>query len=155
MAAVQGFLSIAYADYDNEISTVRMRCPAKTQANFDAENLEMVTLLDAIGAITQGVRTKLTYGNEQRIAFGPAEEQSAQRELKWLVQYHDATTLKRYTLELPCALPDVMDENDRPNAEIGDAGVVDAFVAAFEQFALTPDGNAPHVDEITMVGRPI
>lgn len=155
MAAVEGFISITYVDYDNESSNVRMRCPAKTAANFDAENLEMVTLLDAIAGITEGVRVKVQYGNDQRIAFGPAEDETAQRELKWLVQYHDATTLKRYTLELPCADRVALDEFDRPNAAIGDEGVVDAFVAAFEQFALTPDGNAPHVDEITLVGRSI
>jgi hypothetical protein len=102
-----------------------------------------------------GVLTKTEFGNVDHPFVGPSEDETAQRELKWLVQYHNTTTNKKYRVELPCADMAQLDPNDRAHAHIGDAGVVDAFVTAFEAFVKPEDNpaNAVEVDEITLVGR--
>lgn len=150
-----GFTSIPYADYNNEVSVVRINTVEVDATNFDAQVTSRIALMDAIAAITKGLRLGVTYGNNVKTALGPAADDEAQREKKWLVQYHDAVTLRRYTVELPCADTAQLDPDDRGNAHIGDGGAVDAFVSAFEAYAKSPVGNGVVVDEITLVGRNI
>lgn len=148
-----GYSVFVFADFDGEKSSVRVRSTALNAGNFAAEETEHDALLSAIGAITLGEAVKHQFGNEETISIAPSDDDAAQREIKWLVQYHDATTFDRYTVELPCADTTKLDDEDRGNAEIGDAGVVDAFIVAFEAFVLTKNGNSAVVDEITLVGR--
>lgn len=151
--ATSGRANITYADYNGEKSTVGVNTITPTAANFDAQVSAFVALQDAIAAITVGLKLGTSLAIVNTVAMGQAITEIAQREVKWLVQYHDGTTFKRYTTEIPCADPTLLDPNDRANAEIGDAGPVDSFISAFEAFARTPSGNAPVVDEITLVGR--
>lgn len=153
--ADQGFLSRTYADYDNERSNFRVRVPALTAANFDAQATLHNNLVIAIAGMVNGVLVKSAVGNEDLVALGPASDPATQRELKWLVQYHDGSTLRRYSVEMPCADTSVLDPNDRAHAHIGDAGPVDAFITAFQNVVLSPTGGAVVVDEITLVGRPV
>lgn len=148
-----GFVNFTYNDYDGEPSAVRVRIPALTAANMAATETLIEGLKDAITAVTLGKLVKVVYGNEEVVDAGTAGIATAQRENKWLVQYHSDATFRRYTCEIPC--PDVveLDPNDRKNAHIGDAGDVDAFVAAFEALVKAIDGGAAVVDEITFVGR--
>jgi hypothetical protein len=150
-----GFTSIPYADYNDEISNVRIYTTEIDATNFDTQVTSRIALMDAIADITLGLRMGVVFGNDTKTALGPAADDEAQREKKWLVQYHDNVTLRRHTVEIPCADTAQLDPNDRGNANIGDAGVVDAFVSAFEAYALSPAGNAVTVDEITLVGRNI
>lgn len=151
--ANKGFIGQTWVDYDNESSTVRLNVPAITAANHDAQTALHSALRIAIATMVKGVLIKNTYGNEDRVALGPATDQDAQRELKWLVSYHDVTTLKRYSVELPCADVTQLDPNDRAHAHIGDGGEVDDFVTAFEAAVISEVGNTVVVDEITLVGR--
>jgi len=148
-----GFASRTYQDYDGERSNFGVYCAVLSAANFVAENTDMVALWAAADAITLGGLIKHEHGNRYRDANPvlPASD-AAQRELKWLVQYHDSTSGKHYSIEVPCADTAQLDPNDRKHAFIGDAGVVDAFVTAFEAFALSETGGAVVVDEITLVG---
>jgi len=149
------FFTQSLCDYDNEVGAWHVRSATLTAANFDAQ----ATLRDALSAavvdITVGTIVKQDYGNREAVALGPDANEESQRELKWLVQYHDNTTLDRYSIEIPCADVLELDPNDRAHADIGDAGHVDAFVTAFEAYVLSKAGNAVTVDEITLVGRNI
>jgi hypothetical protein len=140
-------------DYDGETGTLQFPIAAITAENFSAQATLRGDFNIALQAIIEGVRQREQFGNRIVSSLDVASSESAQRELKWLVQYHDATTLKRYQCEVPTADTAALDANDRAHADIGDADVVDAFVTAFEAYALTPDGHAPVVDEITLVGR--
>jgi len=153
MATLAGTYSASICDYDGEMGTLQMGVAALTAANFAAQATLRGDFDIALQAIIEGVRQRENFGNRIVESLEVAADQTAQRELKWLVQYHDATSLKRYSLEIPTAAVDVLDPNDRAHAHIGDAGVVDAFITAFEAYALTPDLHAPVVDEITLVGR--
>jgi hypothetical protein len=150
---VKGVQTASFADYNGEIGSLSMNVAVRTAANWAAQETLMGDFFIALQAIVMGVRTQQFVGNRQTLSLEIAADQEAQREKKWLVQYHDATTLKRYNLEIPTADLSQLDPEDRAHAAIGDAGDVDAFIAAFEAYALTPDGNAPVVDEITFVGR--
>lgn len=153
MAVIKGRLNVRYEDYDGEVSTMRVEPIELTAANFDAQVAAAIAFMDAIAAITLGLKTGFQHMNDTKTILGPSSDQDAQRERKWLVQYHDGITFKRYTTEIPCADLAQLDPNDRGNANIGDGGVVDAFVSAWEAFVVTPDGNTAIIDEITHVGR--
>lgn len=152
-----GFLSVTFMDYDSELSNVRFILPEWTALNFAAQLADVDTFMGAIAglpaAMSMGTMHKYTYGNEILSSITPPNDAEAQRELKYLVSYHDTTSLARFSLEIPCADTDVLDPDDRKHANIGDAGDVDAWVAAFQDLCLTPDGGVPVVDEITLVGR--
>lgn len=150
---VSGKLNITWADYDGEKGTASVHTTVLSAANYDAQETLRTAFVAAAEAMTLGELQKTDYGNVSLQSLDPASSAAAQREVKWLVQYHDDTTLKRYSIELPCADTAQLDPEDRANAEIGDAGIVDAFITAFEAYALTPDGNTAVVDEITLVGR--
>lgn len=149
------FFNISYHDYGGEVSGFRCRTPELSGAavDYDAMLVEFVDLQDKIAGITIGLKVKAERVQGNTVALGNAPVVEAQRETKWLVQYHDDTTKKKFTLEIPCADLTMLDPGDRPHANIGDAGAVDDFVAAFEAYAITPDGGVPVVDEITHVER--
>lgn len=146
---------LTYRDYDGETSTVTINTAVIDGAavDWDTKEAGREAIADAIADITLGIRASEGFTQKNVVSLLKASSQTAQRELKWVVFYHDTTTLKPYRLELPCADPSKLDPNDRANAEIGDAGVVDAFITAFQTYAVTPDGNSPIVDEITLAGR--
>lgn len=150
-----GFFTQTFTDYDGENSAVRGRTTVLTAANFDAQATARSEFIAALAAMTLGLNHKYTFGTEILNNLGRATAEEAQRELKWLVSYHDGTTLKGYSMEIPCANTARLDPNDRAHAEIGDGAEVDAFVTEFQSYFLTPDGNSPIVDEITLVGRPL
>lgn len=139
-------------DYDGESSTFRCRSTFLTAANFDAQVALNVALGVAIVGITRGALNKIVYANELD-SVSLSDDPLCQRENKWLIRYHDATTAKPYTLELGTADLTVLDENNRGFAEMGDGGPVDAFVAAFEAYVLSPDGDYGVIDSIQFVGR--
>jgi hypothetical protein len=153
--ADKGVSYFSQIDYDSEVTSFNIHHVALTAGNFAATETLLDSLRDAMAAITLGNVSKTRYGNEDLLSITPASAVTAQRELKWLVSYHDITSLLRYSVEIGCADTDQLDPNDRAHAEIGDAGLVDAFITAFEAVAKSPTGGAVVVDEITLVGRPV
>jgi len=140
-------------DYDGEKTAVQVHHVALTAGNFAATETLLDALRDAMAQITLGTMANTRYGNEDLLSITKASDQEAQREAKWLVSYHDTTSLLSYSLEIGTADFDQLDPNDRKHADIGDAGVVDGFVTAFEAVAKSPTGGAVVIDEITLVGR--
>lgn len=149
-----GMASFTFRDYGNEVSTVRVRQTTLTAANFDAQGTLRGTFASALVAMTEVTPVDgFAYGNEQVNDVEGASSVYAQREAKWLVQYHESGGTKRYSFEIPCAKLTLLDPDDKKHANIGDSGVVDAFVDAAEAFVLGPNGSAIVIDEITHVGR--
>jgi hypothetical protein len=149
-----GWHVIPFNDYNAERSTVTVRATELTAANFDAQYSAFIQFYDAIVGITLGLRIGAKFGNDIPIVAGdtPASDPNAQRERKWLVRYSDATAMKNYTMELPCADLSYLDPNNREYADMTDLDVA-AFVTAFEAFVISPDGNTVTVDSIQHVGR--
>lgn len=151
--AVLGSYTRTMWDYGSEKTIFRCRCTALTAANFDAQETLRAALSVAIAGITIGTLEKWQHCNSEFQTSTPPSDPFAQRESKWLIDYRDAVTEETYRMELGTADLDQLDPNDRAHAHIGDAGVVDAFVTALEAFALSKDGNAIEVVEMTFVGR--
>jgi len=148
--------TVTITDYSDENSTFGFTSVALTAGNIVAQT----TALNAVGAATEA----LTIGHlsKQQVAqilvddFALPTNPYAQREMKWLVRYADATTGKQYSLEIPA--PDITD-NVAPNSDVADLGSADwsAWVDAFEAVAKAPDNatNAITVLSARLVGRNI
>jgi len=147
-----GIYTRTMIDYDSEATTFRVRATQLTAANFDAQVALNVALGAAIVGITRGHVTKIAYANEVVTQPTP-DDPLSQRENKWLIRYHDASTGDKYTCELGTADLSVLDPNNRGFAQMGDADVVDAFVDAFEAYVVSADDNAVEIDSIQFVGR--
>jgi hypothetical protein len=150
---VSGQYSATFKDFDSEKATTGLHVAVLSAANYDAQETLRTNFTAALVAMSIGELQNTQYGNFSLQSIDKTDDVNAQRERKWRVDYHDATTFKPYRIEIPCADADLLDVNDRAHAEIGDAGIVDAFITAFEAYALSEVGNAIVVDEITMVGR--
>lgn len=150
-----GALVVSTRDYNGEASTVTFPSADLTAANIVAQMAAGDALVTAMAAIENSLHVTKTYvAKRSPLSADPrASDATAHRELKWLVMYHDDTTFEKATLEIPC--PDMAEQSatNRGHADIGDAGVVDAFITAFEAFVLGPGGNASVVDDILIVGR--
>jgi hypothetical protein len=148
-----GTWNIAVIDYDGEIGTIRLHASVITVANFAAQDAGRTTVLSMLGQMTTGTISQNTWGNRYSLSVTKPSSPAAQRELKWIVRYHDTVLQRKLTAEIPCANTARLDPHDRGNAFIGDAGLVDAFKTVFEAFIKSPQGNAVVIDEITLVGR--
>jgi hypothetical protein len=150
-----GGTQITIRDYDNEPGTTRIHAAVLTAANFDAQVTARNAFCSALLAITTAdMLAKISFGNDILNTMIGDTNAETQREKKWLVRYHEnATPTVTGTFTIPCADLLHLDPNDRKHANIGDAGHVDAFIAAAETFVLSPAGNAIVIDEITYVGR--
>jgi len=152
--AVRGEFASTRIDYDGETSSFGFRIAEITAANQVAQHALRVALTAGVNGICLGNGIKHVEANvDALLNQDPATDPLAQRENKWLVQFSDDVTGKKYKVELPCADLTKLDPNNRKSAEIGDAAEVDAFVTAFEAYALSQDGNAVTVTGITFVGR--
>jgi len=143
---------LKYRDHSDETSTVGFSGVALSAANFTAQ----VALQDALIAATDAI----TLGNlaqYQRVADVVEGSNAipsnpfAQREMKWLVSYEDNVTFQRYTKEIPT--PDLALLT--PNTDLMDiaAGAGQAWVAAFDAYQFSPNGNSVTVLSVRLVGR--
>lgn len=149
-----GFYTRTLQDYDGENTVFRVHATALNAGNIAAQLTLQSSLGAAINDMVLGSLQKIAYGNDVISGSPPPSNAFAQREIKWLITFSDDVTGKSYRCELGTADLDNLDPNNRDSAYIGDAGVVDAFIAAFEAYVTAPDtDNAVSVDSIIMVGR--
>lgn len=144
-------------DYSGESSNVTIYNGDITAVSLPGFLTAVGTGRAAIEGITLGVMAKEQWvgDNTPLSALTPANV-FAQRELKWLVRYHDTVTNEKAKLEIPTADPTgVM----LPQSDFADLTVspMDTFVTWFEGFARHPDNsvNAVVIDSIQLVGRNI
>lgn len=138
-----------------ESSNMRVPITTLTPANVAATATLCGNLLTALVAVTIGQVAKHTMlYDETIVSADPAASQLAQREKKWLLRYHDATTGKKFSVSYPCA-----DLTKLPNHEefldLADAGVGAALKTAFEAVVVSPDDPSHSVvlDSVQYVGR--
>lgn len=153
MSSVIGRLKATYADYTGEKSSFNVNAAVLTAANFDAQMALKTAFLAAVGNVVIGRLLSVDVYNETLDAVSAPNEPTAQVELGWRVDYVDDTTFRKQSVTIAAPLMSLLDANDRAHAEIGDGADVDDFIAAWEAYAVTKDGNAPTVSEITLVGR--
>lgn len=145
---------VSYRDYGTpgEVSAVTFNGADLTAANIVAQTADADALRLAMQELILGgvdKRQLVAWVNETKTAPASAY---AQRENKWLVRYHDNVTTAKQTLEIPTADLTKLDPTSNDKILRTDADVI-AFIAAFEAFVLSADGNPVTVDDILYVGR--
>lgn len=147
--------SVSWRDFSDEKANMSLTITQLTAGNVVATLALLDTLLAATQAITEGsAETSRVVYREQEEDPGRPTSESAQRERKWLVFYHDTTTSKKYRVEIPTAL---LTSNLVAGTDLADLAAtnVAAFVTAFEAVVKDPDTglNAVAIDKIQHVGR--
>lgn len=143
------YLNIPVTDYGNENSSAALPIP-------DATSDPNITILfDAVDAIVLGNLGQSTINKATAKNAGPGgtpSDKFAHRKLKWLCRYHDAVTLEKRTLEIPCPDMSLLTANT-DFADLG-AGAGLAFKSAFDGFVKSRrTGNAVVLDSVELVGR--
>lgn len=125
-----------------------------TPANVAAEITKANNLQAAVAAVTLGsfLKSESVYARNL-LGVSPAASTLAQRENKWLVRYHDATTFQKFQWSVGTAdLSLLPDGSEFLDITAGD-GL--ALKTAFEAVAVSP-ADSTHtvvVDSVQFVGR--
>jgi hypothetical protein len=156
----QANLGLTIRDASNETSTSNFNLGLQTPATIAANIVLTNALQNAIVGIILGnlYKSKYTYFDN---TMNPAipNNQAAQKELKWMVHYHDNTDLfgalqnphygDKYIVSIAC--PDTSKLVEGTDfADLTDTAVA-TFVSAFEDVVLAPGGGAAVIDSIEIV----
>ena len=147
--------STSWRDFSDEKATANVTIEQLTAGNVVATLALVDALLGAMQAITEGnaESSRVTYRAQDEDPGRPTSE-SAQRERKWLVFYHDDTNAAKFRMEIPTAL---LTANMVAGTDLADLGATNiaAFVTAFENVARDPATglNTVTIDKIQHVGR--
>jgi len=137
-----------------ETASLQLAITTLSAANLVAKSALVDALRTAIDDLIIGVDAKHEIVFSRVItATTPATSDLAQRENKYLVRYHGATTLKKFRASIPTADLTL----HMPNSEFVDisTGVGAALKSAWEAIVVSPDDSteAVVVDSIQFVGR--
>lgn len=153
MARPVSSFGIGFRDWSNETAKFRVFITTLIAANLVAQTALVNTLEGAIIGVTLGRAQTDEIVLERAIlsAVLPTSP-DAQREKKWLVRYHDATTGIKYQSEIPCADLSTLlagsDFMDTTNAAFT------TLKSAWEAVVRSPDDdNLTVLDSLQFVGR--
>lgn len=145
-------------DFSDEYSTCSfvVEDVAGDGSNWAALLTAIGSLQTALAAATAGHIAELTITASKELVNDtrPASPW-AQREIKWLMRYHDDVTYKKYTKTLPCAALELMSDGGDDEVDIVGITAWATLVTWFEANMLSQDGNAITVDGVSVVGRNI
>lgn len=115
MAKNQPMLNMRFKDKQGEMSTVSVPVPELTAANFDAQVLlyeALVTELSDAAKMSLGqVQSWWITAHVVDVSSAAPASAFAQREIKWLVRGHGATSMEKRSFEIPCANLAVLPSN--------------------------------------------
>jgi hypothetical protein len=153
-------------DYNGEISRTNFPSLVLTEANFTAQGGALTSLVSAVDAITLGTMAGSGMQKIENLGLVPPVNELAQIETGWKIIYTDSQQFldpgtdlvpnpgygKAFQLDWPCAdyEDNLLTNSDLANLE--DAGVVAAFVAAFEAVVLSPYGGTITITSISVTG---
>lgn len=160
MALPVSFYSLTIADNTlrsngtPEITSTTFPVTTLTPANVAAIQTLMGNLATAIAGITIGAvqKNETVYARNQ-LSTSPAASQLAQRENKWLMRYHDATTNQKFSLSVGTADLTALPNNEEFLDLTAGDGL--ALKTAFEAVVVSPanSSNATVLDSVQFVGR--
>jgi len=95
-------MNLAIVDYDDELSSTSVFVPNLSAGNFAAQGALADAFQAAVEAVSIGELRKVSISAiETKIGAGPAADENAQRELKWLVRGVSNTGFP-VSFEIPC-----------------------------------------------------
>lgn len=138
-----------------ETSTFSVPIITLTPANVAATATLTGNLQTALAAITIGVfqKTALQY-SAGLLGSTPAASPLAQRENKWLMRYHDATSFQKFQVSIGTADLTLVDGNTE-FIDLASPGAGQNLKTAFEAVVVSPADAAHSVilDSVQFVGR--
>lgn len=138
-----------------ETTSTEVAITTLTAANVVAQQSLINDLAVAIAGITLGQVNKdtVTFNRIPGVP-GPSSNPLAQRENKYLVRYHDATTYDKMSVSYGTADLSLL-ANNSEFLDLTDGGPIEAFVTAFEAVVKSnfDPTHAVVVDSIQFVGR--
>jgi len=147
-------LNLTLADNSHEKSHFKLNLAALTGGNYATVTASIAGIVSAIQGVIVGTVQKQELVAERTTldASFPASA-LAQRENKWLVQYHDITTQKPGSFTIPTAdLDQLVNGTDLMDITTAlSPGLL--LVAALEANVLSDTGGEIAVDRIKFVGR--
>lgn len=144
-------LNIPVREYGSDPKSASMSFPVADAIS----DLNITALFDAAAGVIiggTGLTTLVTAVSKDDGGWVAPTDAFAQREIKWLCRYHDATdssVIRR--LEIPCAHADLLGA-DGKYMNLNDAGAGAAFKAAFDAHVKI-GANAVVLDSVQLVGR--
>jgi hypothetical protein len=155
MALPVSFWTASYLDASADRATsTQIAITTLTAGNVAAQAALIATLDAAQIAMLLGTESQSDI-DYARIKTGAARPSNvhAQRENKFVVRYHDATTFQKFRVELPCADLSLLPLGS--DFLVITAGLPATYVTAFEAVAKSPSDptHAVVVDSIQFVGR--
>jgi len=149
----------SWHDYDGEPSRTTFNTVEITAANLDAQASAATALRTAINGLTlvsveQAVITDNVWDN-----IVPVTDPFAQREIKWIVIVRDTAGNTYRANEFPCANLALLENNSEYIVKAGNvvvataAAAVQAFIDAYEAFAVSNAGLALQVWDVYQAGR--
>lgn len=144
-----GKLRIPTVDYNGDGSTIQLPVD---NAITDPNITTLFASIDGVIIVNTGQSVLVTEANKNAGPGGQPGSPLAQREIKWLVRYHDAVTLKARILELPGADLNLLGTGSEFMALGAGAGAT--LKAQWDAFVVDPEtGNATVLDSVQFVAR--
>lgn len=139
-------ISVQYLDGHSKVQSTRMYAGNITAVTIAGFLSDFGTLQNALDAVTLGVRSAQTWGEESQLSNTPPSDDNASVATEILVRYRGATTQKPYSFRIPTADYAAFNYAPAPNADsilIGDGATAatTALIAAMEALLKTPDDN--------------
>lgn len=148
--------SVTISDYKGFKAVSSIETAALSAGNFAAQAALRATFSSALMGMSLGRHLRDQFSWVDDMGIGPQTGVGAHKAIigqKWQVKYVDANG-ERFAMTIPCADASLCNPDERYKAGDGEDGYVDAFIAAFQAFAVSPrDASAVTVDEILYVGR--
>lgn len=138
-------------DYDGQKRQFSFDAPIITAANHDANKALHDALVAAFADVTLGALDfeELVADAESIRPLVKAAVAAAQVNVQWVVTYVDSVTTSVYNVRIPTA--DITDTTlFATNSNLWDPADAKwvTFIAAFEGYVLSPDGNAVTIQQV-------
>jgi len=149
-------MTVQYRDYSGEVKSIRVYGPeitALTIADFLADFGDLQTALDAV---TIGVRSQQTWGEESILDNSRAASKNAQVESEMLVRCQGATSEAPFSFRIPTVDYTAFNYADPPAGDqvilsgAGATAATTALVAAIEAVVKMPNDNTEAVVVVGM-----
>lgn len=148
-------LNLTFLDFDpKEKGSMSFEGLSLSAANYDAQVALHEALITAVQALTtMPIHKRQTVASEAILTSTRPTDPYAQREIKWLVRFHDNVTGQPLTVTVPGADLSLLDAGSEVLDLTGTEAA--AFKTAFEAYVKAGEGsdNAVVVDQILFVGR--
>lgn len=134
-----GKVTWALLDGGGERSSVAVTIPDYTAGNAATLTTQIAALRAALEGVSRGqIVSENLVVSDVVVTGGSNPPNTAQRELKWLVQYQNPSNLKVYRLEIPTPNPNLVVAGDPAKpADLSAQAWID-FVAAFNTIVRDP-----------------